>query len=111
MITYMSHTLDCPLPQVLCLLPAPLFRTCLCAPPGQAVLAERETKLAAAEEAARAATVAARDRAAAAQSAQQEVERAMTAQRQQLEQVSEHDEDEDIFLVYWRVVHRDSSGS
>jgi hypothetical protein len=54
----------------------------------QAVLAERETKLAAAEEAARAATVAARDRAAAAQSAQQEVERAMTAQRQQLEQVS-----------------------
>lgn len=54
----------------------------------QGVLAERETKLAAAEEAARAATVAARDRAAAAQSAQQEVERTMTAQRQQLQQVN-----------------------
>jgi hypothetical protein len=53
----------------------------------QAVLSDREAKLAAAEEAARAATAAARDRAAAAQSAQQEVERAVAAQRQQLEQV------------------------
>jgi hypothetical protein len=55
--------------------------------PLQAVLSDREAKLAAAEEAARAATAAARDRAAAAQSAQQEVERAVAAQRQQLEQV------------------------
>jgi hypothetical protein len=53
----------------------------------QAVLSDREAKLAAAEEAARAATAAARDRAAAAQSAQHEVERAVAAQRQQLEQV------------------------
>lgn len=53
----------------------------------QAVLSERESKLAAAEEAARAATAAARDRASAAQSAQQEVERAVAAQRQQVEQV------------------------
>jgi hypothetical protein len=55
--------------------------------PYQAHLSDRESKLSAAEEAARSAAAAARDRAAAAQAAQQEVERAMNAQRQQLEQV------------------------